>query len=208
ACHKNRSGGLPNVGLHQPCFSAWDLRLRRAPSVMRSPTTKDGIEQFMRRLGEAVRSEGCVYFTGGVSAVLMGWREMTIDIDLKAEPEPRGFFEALPKLKDDLDINIELASPDQFVPALPGWQDRCQFIARYGKLSFHHYDFYGQALAKIERDHPRDRHDVASMVRDRLVQSDRLLELYTRVEPELIRYPAIDAASLRERVLAIVRHST
>lgn len=174
---------------------------------MRSPTTKDGIEQFMRRLGAAVRSEGCVYFTGGVSAVLKGWREMTIDVDLKAEPEPRGFFEALPKLKDDLDINVELASPDQFVPALPGWQDRCQFIARYGKLNFYHYDFYGQALAKIERDHPRDRRDVASMVHDQLVQPDRLLELFTQIEPKLIRFPAINAASLRERVLAIGHQS-
>lgn len=73
----------------------------------------------MRRLGAAVSSEGRVYFTDGVSAVLMGWREMTIDVDLKAEPEPQGFFECLPRLKDDLDINIELASPDQFVPLFP-----------------------------------------------------------------------------------------
>ncbi|MBL9130217.1 MAG: hypothetical protein JNG86_03405 [Verrucomicrobiaceae bacterium] len=172
---------------------------------MRSHTTKDRLELLMQRLGAAVSSEGRVYFTGGVSAVLMGWREMTIDVDLKAEPEPQGFFECLPRLKDDLNINIELASPDQFVPALPGWQDRSRFIARHGKLSFYHYDFYGQALAKVERDHPRDRHDVTCMIRDELVKSDRLLELFAEVESQLIRYPAVDAASLRERVLEIAR---
>lgn len=48
----------------------------------------------MQRLGAAVLSEGRIYFTGGVSAVLMDWREMTIDVDLKAEPEPQGFFVA------------------------------------------------------------------------------------------------------------------
>jgi hypothetical protein len=112
---------------------------------MRSHTTKDRIEQLMQRLGAAVSSDGRIYFTGGVSAVLMGWRETTIDVDLKAEPEPQGFFECLPRLKDDLDINIELASPDQFVPALPGWQDRSRFIARHGKLSFYHYDFEDRA---------------------------------------------------------------
>lgn len=170
---------------------------------MRSHTTKDKIEQLMQRLGVAVSSQGRIYFTGGVSAVLMGWREMTIDVDLKAEPEPQGFFECLPKLKDDLDINIELASPDQFVPALQGWQDRSRFIAHHGKLSFYHYDFYGQALAKIERDHPRDRHDVTCMMSDDLVKPERLLELFTEVESQLIRYPAVDAVSLRERVLAI-----
>ena len=69
-----------------------------------------------------------------VSAVLMGWREMTLDVDLKADPEPAGFFEALPRLKDELDINIELASPDQFVPALPGWVERSPFIADHGLL--------------------------------------------------------------------------
>lgn len=170
---------------------------------MRSHTTKERINQLMRRLGATVASEGRVYFTGGVTAVLMGWREMTIDVDLKAEPEPQGFFECLPRLKDDLDINIELASPDQFVPALPGWQDRSRFIARHGKLDFHHYDFYGQALSKVERDHPRDRHDVACMIHDELVVPDRLRELFGQIEPQLIRYPAIDATSLRQRVMEI-----
>jgi hypothetical protein len=155
----------------------------------------------MRELGAAVRSEGHVYFTGGVSAVLLGWREMTIDVDVKAEPEPMGFFECLPRLKDALNINIELASPDLFVPALPGWQERSRLIARHGLASFHHYDFYGQALAKIERDHPRDRHDVACMVRDGLLAKNRFRELFASVEAQLIRYPAIDAPLLRERVM-------
>jgi len=87
-----------------------------------------------------------------------------------------------------------------------GRQDRSRFIARYGRLSFHHYDFYGQALSKIERDHPRDRHDVACMIRDGLVNPGRLMELFTGVESLLIRYPAVDAASLHERVVEITRN--
>ena len=89
---------------------------------MRSHTTKDRIELFMQRLGTSVSTEGRIYFTGGVSAVLMGWREMTIDVDLKAEPERQGFFECLPRLKDDLDIdiNIELASQTSLCPPCPG----------------------------------------------------------------------------------------
>lgn len=157
----------------------------------------------MRSLGTSVTSEGCIYFTGGVSAVLMGWREMTIDVDLKADPEPKGFFESLPRLKDQLDINIELASPDQFVPALPGWQARSPFIARHGRLDFRHYDFYGQALAKVERDHPRDRMDVASMIREALVIPERLIALFETAEPMLIRHPSIDGAALRKRIMEI-----
>ncbi|MEN3940284.1 DUF6036 family nucleotidyltransferase [Prosthecobacter sp. SYSU 5D2] len=170
---------------------------------MRSHTTAARIESLMREMGRAVRSAGRVYFTGGVSAVLLGWREMTIDVDLKAEPEPLGFFECLPHLKDSLDLNIELASPDQFVPVLPGWQERSRFIAQHGLLTFYHYDFYGQALSKIERDHPRDRHDVACMMNDGLVQRERLKELFLEVEAQVIRYPAIDAPSLKQRVLDV-----
>jgi len=170
---------------------------------MRSHTTKERIESLMRSLGTSVTSEGCIYFTGGVSAVLMGWREMTIDVDLKAEPEPKGFFECLPRLKDRLDINIELASPDQFVPALPGWQARSPFIAHHGHLDFRHYDFYGQALSKVERDHPRDRLDVSSMIRDGLVIPERLIGFFEEVEPFLIRYPSIDGAALKMRIMEL-----
>lgn len=157
----------------------------------------------MRQLGARVRSEGCVFFTGGVSAVLLGWREMTIDVDVKADPEPLGFFENLPRLKEELDINIELAAPDQFVPTLSGWRDRSQFIARHGSLSFYHYDFYSQALAKIERAHARDRHDVGHMIESNLVQPQRLAELFAEVESQLMRYPAIEPELLHKRVTAI-----
>jgi hypothetical protein len=170
---------------------------------MRQNTTSDRIGRFMRELGTRVRSEGTVFFTGGVSAVLLGWREMTIDVDLKADPEPLGFFESLPQLKEALDINIELAAPDQFVPPLSGWRDRSQFIARHGTISFYHYDFYSQALAKIERAHARDRRDVGHMIESSLVQPNRLAGMFAEVEAQLIRYPAIDSDLLRKRVAAV-----
>jgi len=170
---------------------------------MRQLTTRDRIERLMHKLGNSVDSDGCVFFTGGVSAVLLGWRETTMDVDLKADPEPSGFFESLPKLKEELDINIELAAPDQFVPALAGWRERSQSIAKHGRLEFLHYDFYGQAMAKVERAHARDRLDVEQMIDTNLVNPDRLTELFLEAEPLLVRYPAVDAKALRTRLLAI-----
>ena len=41
----------------------------------------------MRSLGAAAQGDARAYFTGGVSAVLMGWREATIDVDLTIVPE-------------------------------------------------------------------------------------------------------------------------
>ena len=82
---------------------------------------------------------------GGATAVLRGWRDSTIDIDLKAIPDTDELLRRLSALKERLEVNVELASPDDFIPALPGWQERSRFIQQEGKLTFLHYDFYAQA---------------------------------------------------------------
>lgn len=168
---------------------------------MRSEADRAKIERFMIALGERVQGPGRVYLTGGSTAVTLGWRDTTIDIDLKAEPEPPGFFEAIAALKDELDINVELASPDDFIPAIPGWGDRSLFIARHGSVDFFHYDPYGQALSKLQRRHDRDLLDAAFLVERGLVRAERLREMFTLIEPQLIRYPAIDAETFRAAVM-------
>src|SRR5205823_11507033 len=40
-----------------------------------------------------------------------------------------------------LAANVELASPTDFIPVLPGWEDRSPFIIRLGRVSFHHFEF-------------------------------------------------------------------
>jgi hypothetical protein len=158
---------------------------------MRALADKARLESFCSALGRGVKSPGRIYLVGGASAILHGWRDTTIDIDLKALPEPSGLFESIQALKDTLDINVELASPDQFIPELPGWQDRSPFIARHGQIDFHHYDFYSQALAKIERAHPRDLSDCQAMLRLELIDPARLRDFFEQIRPALIRHPNI-----------------
>jgi hypothetical protein len=167
---------------------------------MRSETDAAKLRAFMAALGQRVRGPGRIYLAGGATAVLHGWRPMTIDIDLKADPEPPGLFEALAILKDELDINLELASPDDFIPPIPGWRERSLFIARHGLLEFFHYDPYGQALSKLQRGHTRDLEDARSLLRTGLIRADRLQAMFNAIEPGLIRYPAIDPASFRAAV--------
>src|SRR5690348_5760750 len=113
--------------------------------VMRAEADKIKIQKFMAAIGERVLGESSIYLTGGATAVLHDWRAMTIDVDIKPDPEPRGLFEAIAAVKNELDINVELASPDQFIPAIPGWRERSLFIAQHGPVSFFHYDPCGQA---------------------------------------------------------------
>jgi len=162
------------------------------------------VRQLMRRLGEEARGPGRVYLVGGASAVLIGWRETTLDVDLKLDPEPPGAFEAIARAKDALDINVELAAPDEFIPSLPDWQARSLFIARHGSVDFYHYDFYAQALAKIERGHDLDHRDVVAMHDLKLIDPGRLAGFLTSIEPGLLRYPAIDPRVFRAKVDAAV----
>jgi hypothetical protein len=168
---------------------------------MREPVNSTLVRRFMRDLAARSGASGRVYLTGGASAVLLEWRDTTIDIDIKILPEDDRVLRAIPDLKEKLGINIELASPSDFIPPLPGWEDRSPFIQREGTMSFHHYDFYAQCLAKIERGHRKDAMDVKRMIESGLVKPERLRELFLTIEPELYRYPAIDPASFREAVM-------
>src|ERR1043165_4614409 len=127
---------------------------------MRRKVTIATLNQFMQELGAAAKSPGKVYLTGGATALLLGFREQTIDIDLKLDPEPAGAFEAIAVLKNRLDLNVELASPADFIPAASDWRERSQPIGTFGPVEFFHYDFTLQALAKLERGHTQDLEDV------------------------------------------------
>ncbi len=167
---------------------------------MRELTDAARLHDFMRALGREAAEEGRVYLTGGATAVLIGWRATTIDVDMRIVPESDDVLRCLPRLKEELRINVELAWPEQFVPALSGWEDRSPRIVREGRLSFHHYDFYSQALSKLERGHRQDLDDVSEMRRRDLVKPDELLRLYGAVEAQLYRYPAVNPATLRSAV--------
>ena len=94
------------------------------------------IRAFMDALGRVSHDDVRVYFTGGATAVLHGWRGSTIDVDVRLVPEDDRLYRELPRLKESLRINIELASPSDFIPEVPGWQDRSLFIERRGHVDF------------------------------------------------------------------------
>jgi hypothetical protein len=154
----------------------------------------------MSALGREAERDCRLYFTGGATAVLLGWRDATIDADIHLRPESDQVYRALPGLKESLELNVELACPSDFIPELPGWEERSPFIGREGRVSFHHYDLYAQALAKLERRHTQDLADVREMLDRKLIDPARALELFAAIEPVLYRYPAVDPASFRRAV--------
>lgn len=68
----------------------------------------------MEALGRAARRDIRVYLVGGTTAVLLGWRPTTIDIDLMMQPEDDALLRVISGLKESLHLNVELASPADF----------------------------------------------------------------------------------------------
>ena len=154
----------------------------------------------MAALDEAAEQTGRCYLTGGATDVLLGWRGTTIDVDLKLVPEQDAVLRAIPGLKDELQVNVELAAPGDFIPLPAGWEERSLLAEQGGRLAFYHFDPYAQTLAKLERDHARDRDDVRALIRSGLVDPERLSRYFEEIEPQLYRFPAIDPPAFRERV--------
>jgi hypothetical protein len=171
---------------------------------MRRLADAERLRRFLRALGAAADRPGRVYLTGGATAVLVGWRESTIDADVLFEPETDALFRALPRLKEELELNVEIAAPSHFIPELGGWRERSPLVAHEGPLEIRHYDFYAQALAKLERAHEQDLADVREMLARGLVEPARLEELFESIVPQLYRYPALDEASFRRHVESFV----
>lgn len=172
---------------------------------MRRPVDEMRLRAFMRSLAAEASEETRVYFTGGATALLLGWRESTVDVDICMIPDRDALFRAIPELKEKLELNVELASPPDFIPELPRWRERSLLIAREGRIAFYHFDFYSQALSKLQRAHEKDLADVEHMHRDGLIESQQLVALFEAVEDQLYRFPAIDPSAFRRRVTEFAR---
>ncbi|MGH2835228.1 MAG: DUF6036 family nucleotidyltransferase [Solirubrobacteraceae bacterium] len=170
---------------------------------MRADADKARIDRLLTELGKHGRGGDRIYVAGGTSAVEVGWREFTQDVDIRIESatdEP--LLRAIASLKERLDVNVELASPLDFLPAPPNWADRSPFIARFGAVDVYHVDFALQALAKLERGLDRDLRDLAAMLDLKLTSREAIRDTFESIEPELYRFPAIDAEELRSLVQA------
>jgi uncharacterized nucleotidyltransferase DUF6036 len=172
---------------------------------MRELADAERIRRFMQALGAAATRDGICYLVGGGTAVLLGWRPTTIDVDIELDPEQDEVLRALPSIKNELRINVELASPRDFIPLPEGWQERSPSVGRDGRLTFKHFDLYSQALAKLERGHAQDLEDVRLMLERGLVAVDELRAAFDEIEPQLYRFPAIEPADFRQRFEAFLR---
>jgi len=168
---------------------------------MRADTDADRLRQLLADLGRQAGPGDRMYLSGGGSALLVGWRAYTHDVDVRIEAEdPDPLLRAIASLKDQLDINVELAGPLDFLPEPAGWRDHSTYVGRFGQLDVFHTDFTLQALAKLHRGFVQDLADVAAMLERKLTTATAIRETFAELEPGLFRFPGLDPDRLRESV--------
>jgi len=171
---------------------------------MRPDVDRDRVLELVSEVGRRLRAPHTLYLVGGSSAVLIGWRASTRDVDVRPEPDSDELLRILHDLKQALDVNIELASPLDFLPALEGWQDHSPYVGSWGPLQVRHLDFRMQALAKLERGLDTDLDDVRAMLSRDLVGGEELHDAFATMRPGLFRFPAVDAKHFERRIADVI----
>lgn len=164
------------------------------------PLTRRRLREFLAALDEFADQDLRVYLSGGACALLHGWRDETIDVDLHVEPPSEAFLRGLSVLKRRLDVAIDLASPIHVLPELPRWRERSPFVCAGRRVTVFEFDPYAQTLAAIVRGHANDLPMVHERLRSGQVDPATLRLFLDAIEPELVRFPALDAVALREDV--------
>lgn len=158
---------------------------------MRLNVDKGQIENFLKNLGRTFHKPGRLYLVGGAALVHMGVRAgntQDIDVDVHAANEDE-MLETIRKLKETMNINVELSSPADFIPVPSQWESNARYIGRYGMIDVFYFDFYSIALSKIQRGSTRDITDVRLLLRQGIITLSQLDAVYSEVLPFVGKKP-------------------
>lgn len=174
---------------------------------MRPGVDKTAIESFLRQVGKSFHKPARLYLVGGAALVHAGVRAGTTqDIDIQVGALNEGdLIVAIQRLIDSLQVNVEFASPIDFIPLPAQWESHTRFVGRYGKIDVFYFDFYSIALSKIERGNNRDIADVKLLIEQGIITLDTLDQSYQEVLAQLGkgRYPRVTPQRFKGRYQAI-----
>lgn len=184
----------PAINIRELIILQEDEQEECSEMSMRQNVTKADIEKFLNALGKAYRKEGRLYLAGGAALVHMGLRSgSTLDIDVVIEATNEDeMITAIRRLVEQMQINIEFASPADFIPIPSQWAAHAKYIGRYGKVDVFYFDLYSLALSKISRGSDRDLVDVRLLVQQKLIMLDELDAAYQEVLPRMGKRPYIN----------------
>jgi hypothetical protein len=136
---------------------------------VRDRTNRARLKLFLREAGRRTRRPIRLYLVGGSVLTDLGLRAATIDIDYVVDADdPAALAEfkvVMRQLKRELDLNIEPASPADFIPVPKDAFVRSRFVGRYGALSVYYYHLPSLVIAKVARGFEQDLADAERLIR-------------------------------------------
>ena len=177
---------------------------------MRPNVDRQTIERFLTELGRHFRQQGRLYLVGGAALIHSGVRPgssaTTEDIDL--EVASGDMYQTINQLKQQLNINVEFASPGDFIPLPRNWQNLSRYVGRYGSIDVFYFDFYSIALSKIDRGNTRDLQDVALLLQQQVITLSELDRAAQEVAGQMGKgnYKRLDPNAFLARYHAIRQH--
>lgn len=166
---------------------------------MRDNSDIKQIHKFIAKVGQLVRVPLTIYFSGGATAVMFNIRETTIDVDIRFEPDEMQMYKTIQVLKEKLNMNIEIASPLDFIPGLPGWKERSIFITECGKVTFFHFDLYSQIISKVQRGWEQDLEDARGFLKTG-IEKTKLKQLFSEIKEGFIKFPSVNVNNLEKKL--------
>jgi hypothetical protein len=125
--------------------------------------------RFVTALGWLLRRPIRFYLVGDSVMVELGLRGSTLDIDYVADSDdPAALAEleqAVRALKEELDVNVEPASPADFLPIPRSVLDRSRFVGRYGSVDLFYYHPPSLVIVKVARGLELDLADAERLIR-------------------------------------------
>jgi hypothetical protein len=175
--------------------------------VAREEATRERIAAFLHELGRRFSGRGALYLAGGSMLVYEGFRPRTVDVDYRIEltaGDDSQFIQALRAAQRAVNLNIEPASPADFIPLPSGWRERSRFLTQEGGLAVYAFDLLSTALAKIERGQERDIDDVLALCRTGALGVKQIAQAFEEIAPriETEALPRITEQDFRRKVEA------
>jgi hypothetical protein len=104
-------------------------------------------------------------------------------------------------IKERLNLNIEFARPENFVPPLEGSEGRHVLIETVDHVTFYHDDPYAQLLSKVVRGFARDLADAKAFVTRGMVDPDRFKALVQGIPDSMYaKHPRLSPPAVRAAV--------
>jgi hypothetical protein len=143
---------------------------------MGSSLATDDIRQFLEQLSRHYSQPITLYLLGGSALCFLGNPRRTVDIDCAVDNPPEGFEAAIEEVANDLNLEVEILSLDEFIPLPAEAPKRHQLVGKFGSLEVHIFDPYSIAISKIARGFETDIQDTLFLLNNDVISFDKLAQ--------------------------------